>query len=89
MGLLSIVSTTEEILDRKAAAPVYETENMALGIRHADHVAASIRKSLQLLRRQAAVVGRYCSLSDSDHGVCFVFGNTLRFVWRNWDHVNL
>jgi hypothetical protein len=39
------VSTTEELLDRKVAAPVYKTENMAVGIRHADHVAPSIRKS--------------------------------------------
>jgi hypothetical protein len=31
------------------------TENTAVGIRHADHVAPSIRKSCQSLRRQAAV----------------------------------
>jgi hypothetical protein len=30
-------------------------ENTAVGIRHADHVAPSIRKSWQLLRQQAAV----------------------------------
>jgi hypothetical protein len=41
---LSLVSTTEELLDRKVAAPVQKTENTALGIRHADHVAPSIRK---------------------------------------------
>jgi hypothetical protein len=52
---LSLVSTTEELLDRKEAAPVYKTENMAVGIRHADHVAPSIRTSWQSLRRQAAV----------------------------------
>jgi hypothetical protein len=34
---------------------VYKTENTAEGIRHADHVAPSIRKSWQSLRRQAAV----------------------------------
>jgi hypothetical protein len=39
------VSTTEELLDRKVAAPVYKTENTAVGIRHVDHVAPSIRKS--------------------------------------------
>jgi hypothetical protein len=33
------VNTTEELLDRKVAAPVYKTENTAVGIRHADHVA--------------------------------------------------
>jgi hypothetical protein len=54
-GPLSLVSTTEEILDRKVAVPVYKIENTAIGIRHADHVAPSIRKSWQSLRRQAAV----------------------------------
>jgi hypothetical protein len=29
---LSLVSTTEELIDRKVAAPVYETENTAVGI---------------------------------------------------------
>jgi hypothetical protein len=43
---LSLVSTTEELLDRKVEAPVYKTENTAIGIRHADHVAPSIRKKL-------------------------------------------
>jgi hypothetical protein len=52
---LSLVSTTEELLDRKVAAPVQKTENTAVGIRHADHVALYIRKSWQWLRRQAAV----------------------------------
>jgi hypothetical protein len=54
-GPLSLVSTTEELLDIKVAAPVYKTENTAVGIRHADHVAPSIRKSWQPFRRQAAV----------------------------------
>jgi hypothetical protein len=48
------MSTTEK-LDRKLAAHVYKTENTAVGIRHADHVAPYIRKSWQSLRRQAAV----------------------------------
>jgi hypothetical protein len=43
-GPLSLVSTTEELLDRKVSAPVYKTENTAVGILHADHVAPSIRK---------------------------------------------
>jgi hypothetical protein len=38
-GPLSLVSATEELLDRKVAAPVYKTENTAVGIRHADHIA--------------------------------------------------
>jgi hypothetical protein len=54
-GPLGLVSTTEELLDRKVAARVYKTENTAVGIRHADHVAPFIRKSWQSLRRPAAV----------------------------------
>jgi hypothetical protein len=54
-GPLSLVSTTEELLDRKVAAPVKKTENTAGGIHHADHVAPSVRTSWQSLRRQAAV----------------------------------
>jgi hypothetical protein len=54
-GSLSLMSTTEELLDRKLAAPVKKTENTAVGIRHADHVALFIRKSWQSVRRQAAV----------------------------------
>jgi hypothetical protein len=45
MGPLSLVSTTEELLDRKVAAPVYKTENAAVGICHAYDVAPFIRKS--------------------------------------------
>jgi hypothetical protein len=54
-GPLSLVSTTEELLDRTVAAPVSKTENTAVGIRHTDHMAPSIRKSWQSLRRQVAV----------------------------------
>jgi hypothetical protein len=41
----SLVSTTEELRDRKLAVPAYKTENTAVGTRHADHVTPSIRKS--------------------------------------------
>jgi hypothetical protein len=41
---MSLVSTTEKLLERKVAAPVLKTENTAVGIRHADHLAPSIRK---------------------------------------------
>jgi hypothetical protein len=45
---LSLLSTTEELLDRKVAAPVYKIENTVVGIRHADHVAPSILKKLAI-----------------------------------------
>jgi hypothetical protein len=47
-GPLSLVSTTEKLLDRKVAAPVYKTENTAVGIRQAGHVAPSIHKKLTI-----------------------------------------
>jgi hypothetical protein len=55
LGPLNLVSTTGELLDRNVAAPIYKTENTAVGIRHADNVAPSISESWQSLRRQAAV----------------------------------
>jgi hypothetical protein len=58
-GPLSLMSTTEELLDGKAAAPVYKIENTAVGIRHADHVTPSIRKSWQSLHRQAMVAVQF------------------------------
>jgi hypothetical protein len=47
-GPLTLVSITEELLDRKVASPVYKTENTAVGIRHANHVAPYIRKKLAI-----------------------------------------
>jgi hypothetical protein len=54
-GPLNLVSTTEELLNRKVEVPVYKIENTAVGIRYADHVAPSIHKSWPSLRRQAEV----------------------------------
>jgi hypothetical protein len=45
-GLISAYA--KELLDRKIAAPVYKTDNTAVGIRHADHVAPSIDKKLAI-----------------------------------------
>jgi hypothetical protein len=54
-GSLSLVSTTEELLGRKNRGSGLKSENTAVGIRYADHMAPSIRKSWYWLRRQAAV----------------------------------
>jgi hypothetical protein len=43
-GPFSLMSTTEGLLDRKAAVPVLKTEITVVGIHLADHVASSIVK---------------------------------------------
>jgi hypothetical protein len=64
-GPLSLVSKTEELLDRKVAAPVQKNENTAAGIRHADHVAPSIRKMFAIT-----------SLTSGGHSVGIVRSRT-------------
>jgi hypothetical protein len=43
-GPLSLVSTTEELFERKSSGFGLENENEAVGICRADHVASYIRK---------------------------------------------
>jgi hypothetical protein len=43
-GPLSFMSTIEELFRRKSSGSGIEAENTAVGIRHADYVATSIRK---------------------------------------------
>jgi hypothetical protein len=67
-GPLSLVSTIEELLEKKkVAAPVWKDENTAVGIRRADHVAPFIRKSWHFADKRRSL-GRYSSLADSGHG---------------------
>jgi hypothetical protein len=54
-GPLSLVSTIEELLERKSSGSGVESRITAIGIRYADHVASSICKSWHYRRRQAAV----------------------------------
>jgi hypothetical protein len=47
-GPLSLVSTIEEIVERKSSSSGLEIENTAVGIRHADRMVPSIRIKLAL-----------------------------------------
>jgi hypothetical protein len=70
-GALSFVTTTEELLDRKVAAPLYKTENMTVRIRHADRVAPSNCKVGNHFADNRRSLGRCSSLADSDLEVFF------------------
>jgi hypothetical protein len=47
LGPLSLVSTIEELLERKSIGSGLEIDNTAVGIRKADHVAPSVHERWQ------------------------------------------
>jgi hypothetical protein len=64
-GPLSPVNTTEKLLGRNSSGSGLETENTAVGIRNADHVAASIFKKVGTnVSDKQRSLGRYSSLAD-------------------------
>jgi hypothetical protein len=77
-GPLSLVSTIEQLLGRKSSGSDVESREYGVKIRHADHVALSIRKVGTSVTDKRWSLGRYSSFADSGHGVFITILDVIR-----------
>jgi hypothetical protein len=87
-GPLSLMSTIEELLERKSSGSGLETENMAIGLRHADHV-ATVGTNFADRR---LLLGRYSSFATELIFLVFVNVISVHIVrpwWRFTDTLSL
>jgi hypothetical protein len=76
-GPCSHANTVEKLLGRNSNGSGLEIREHGLGIRHAVHVAASVRKSWYNFADKPRAFGQYSSLADSGHGVSFLYIITI------------
>jgi hypothetical protein len=85
-GPLRLVSTTEELLGSNSSGSGIETENTALGIRHADHMAPSIRRKLTLnsLTSGGRLVGIVRLWTDATKFLCIYDEGLFKLACSSW-----
>jgi hypothetical protein len=69
-GPLSVVSTIEELPERKSSSSGLDIRNTAIGICHAYHEAPSIHKAGSNFTDKLRSLSQYSSLVDSGYRVC-------------------
>jgi hypothetical protein len=85
-GPLSLVSTTEELLDRKVAALVYKAENTAVWIRRTDYSTPLCLQKLALTwptsgRRSVGIVRSQTQAMEFVFVFCLSFTNAVIFAY--------